>query len=89
MPADEPIADAGRSGRSVRIIQDGNGHFYIERDGAPAEEAVPRGATSDAVMRAEGYQPVVEVYPELHEHPPLPAGVKLDDLYLSVRAPRG
>jgi hypothetical protein len=54
MHAEEPIADAGRGGRSVRIIQDGNGHFSVERDGAPAEEAVPRGARSDAVVRAEG-----------------------------------
>jgi hypothetical protein len=63
MPADEPIADAGRGGRSVRLIQDSHGHFSVERDGVPAEEAVHRGTKSDAVMRAEGYQPVVEVYP--------------------------
>jgi hypothetical protein len=87
MHADEPIADAGRGGRSVRLIQDGNGHFYVERDGVPAEEAFHRGAKSDAVMRAEGYQPVVEVYPELHERPPVPAGVELEDLYVSVRTP--
>jgi hypothetical protein len=89
MPADEPIADAGRCGRSVRIVQDVNGHFYIERDGVRAEEAVHRGAKSDTVMRAEGDQPVVEVYPELHERHPAPAGVELDDLYVSVRTPRG
>jgi hypothetical protein len=88
MHADEPIADAGRGGRSVRMIQDVNGHFYVERDGVQAEEAVHRGAKSDAVMRAEGYQPVVEVYPELHERPPAPAGVELDDLYVSVSTPR-
>jgi hypothetical protein len=87
MHADEPIADAGRGGRSVRLIQDGNGHFYVERDGVPAEEAFRRGGKSDAVMRAEGYQPVVEVYPELHERPPVPAGVELEDLYVSVRTP--
>jgi hypothetical protein len=40
-------------------------------------------------MRAEGYQPVVEVYPELHERHPAPAGVELDELYVSVSPPRG
>jgi hypothetical protein len=89
MNADEPIADVGRGGRSVRIIQDGNGHFYVERDGVHAEEACHRGTKSDAVMRAEGYRPVVEVYPELHERPRAPAGVELDDLYVSVSTPRG
>jgi hypothetical protein len=63
MPAEEPIAESGRGGRSVRLIQDDNGRFSVERDGVPAEEAVPQGARSDAVRRAEGYQPVVEVYP--------------------------
>ena len=70
----------------MRLIQDGHGHFSVGRDGVPAEEAVHRGATSDAVMRAEGYQPVVEVYPELQARPPAPAGVELDDLYVSVRS---
>jgi len=88
MNADEPIADAGRGGRSVRIIQDVNGHFYVERDGVQAEEASPRGTQSDAVMRANGYQPVVEVYPELQERPRAPAGVELDDLYVAVSMPR-
>jgi hypothetical protein len=89
MHGDEPIADAGRGGRAVRILQDVNGHFYVERDGVHAEEAVPRGTKSDAVMRAEGYRPVVEVYPELQERPPTPAGVALDELYVSVSTPRG
>jgi hypothetical protein len=88
MNADEPIADAGRGGRSVRIIQDVNGHFYVERDGVQADEAFHRGTKSDAVMRAEGYQPVVEVYPEVQERPRAPAGVELDDLYVSVSTPR-
>jgi hypothetical protein len=89
MHAGEPIAEGSRGGRMVRIVQDVNGHFYVERDGAQAEEAFHRGAKSDAVMRAEGYQPVVEVYPELHERHPAPAGVELDELYVSVSPPRG
>ena len=88
MHADETIADAGRSGRPVRIIQDVNGHFYVERDGVQAEEAFHRGTKSDAVMRADGYRPVVEVYPELQERPRAPAGVALDDLYVSASTPR-
>jgi hypothetical protein len=84
MNTDEPIADVSRGGRSVRIIQDGNGHFYIERDGVQADEAFHRGSKSDAIMRVEGYRPVVEVYPGLQEYPQAPAGVELDDLYVSV-----
>ena len=76
-------------GRAVRLIQDVNGHFYVERDGVQAEEAFHRGTKSDALMRAEGYQPVVEVYPGIQERPPAPAGVELDDLYVSVHTPRG
>jgi hypothetical protein len=84
MNADEPIADSERGGRSVRIIQDVNGHFYVERDGGQADEAFHRGTKSDAVMRAEGYRPVTEVYPGLQERPRSPVGVELDDLYVSV-----
>jgi hypothetical protein len=87
MNADEPIADSERGGRSVRIIQDVNGHFYVERDGGQADEAFHRGTKSDAVMRAEGYRPVTEVYPGLQERPRSPAGVELDDLYVSVSTP--
>ena len=87
MNADEPIADAGSGGRSVRMIQDVNGHFYVERDGVRADEVFHRGTQSDAVMRAKGYQPVVEVYPELQERPRAPAGVELDNLYVSVSTP--
>ena len=89
MNAKEPIAEVGRGGRAVRLIQDVNGHFYVERDGVQTEEAFHRGTKSDALMRAEGYQPVVEVYPGLQARPPMPAGVELDDLYVSVRTPRG
>ena len=89
MNADEPIADVGRGGRAVRLIQEGNGHFYVERVGVQAEEAFHRGTKSDAVMRAEGYQPVVEVYPELTARPRAPAGVALEDLYVSVHTPLG
>jgi len=85
--ADEPIADGERGGRWVRVIQDGNGHFYVERDGGQADEAFHRGTKSDAVMRAEGYRPVTEVYPGLQERPRSPAGVELDDLYVSVSTP--
>jgi hypothetical protein len=88
MNADEPIADVGSGGRSVCLIQDVNGHFYVERDGVQAHEAFHRGTKSDAVMRADGYQPVVEVYPELTERPRAPAGVELEDLYVSVSTPR-
>ena len=84
MNADAPIADSERGGRSVRIIQDVNGHFYVERDGGQADEAFHRGTKSDAVMRAEGYRPVTEVYTGLQERPRSPAGVELDDLYVSV-----
>jgi hypothetical protein len=88
MNADEPIADLSRGGRSVHIIQDVNGHFYVERGGVQADEAFHRGNRSDAVMRADGYRPVVDVYPELQERPRTPAGVELDDLYVPVRTPR-
>jgi hypothetical protein len=89
MNAEEPIADIGHGGRAVRLIQEANGHFYVERDGVQAEEVFHRGTKSDAVMRADGYQPVVELYPELQERPPMPAGVELDDLYVPVSTPRG
>jgi hypothetical protein len=85
--ADEPIDDSEGGGRWVRVTQDGNGHFYVERDGGQADEAFHRGTKSDAVMRAEGYRPVTEVYPGLQERPRSPAGVELDDLYVSVSTP--
>jgi hypothetical protein len=87
MNADETIADNERGGRSVSIIQDVNGHFYVERGGGQADEAFHRGTKSDAVMRAEGYRPVTEVYLGLQECPRLPAGVELDDLYVYVSTP--
>ena len=87
MNAGEPIADAGRGGTSVRIIQDANGRFSVERDGVQADEAFRRGTRSDAVMRADGYRPVAEVYPGLQERPLATAGVELDDLYVAVSTP--
>jgi hypothetical protein len=87
MNADETIADSERGGRSASIIQDVNGHFYVERDGGQADEAFHRGTKSDAVMRVEGYRPVTEVYPALQDGPRAPAGVELDDLYVSVSTP--
>jgi hypothetical protein len=90
MTAKEPIAGVGRGGRAVRLIQDVNGHFYVEHDGVRAEEAFHRGTKSDALMRAEGYQPGrVEVCLGLQEGHPAPAGVVLGDLYVSARTPRG
>jgi hypothetical protein len=88
MDADKPIAEAGRGGRAVRILQDANGHFYVEHDGVQPDEALHQGTKSDAVMRAEGYRPVVEVYPELQERPLALPGMELDELYVSVSAPR-
>jgi hypothetical protein len=88
MNADEPIADVGHNGKSVRIIQDVNGRFHVERDGVQADEAFHRGTRSDAIMRADGYRPVAEVYPALQERPRAPAGVELDELYVSVSTPR-
>ena len=88
MHADEPIADGSGGERAVRLIQDANGHFYIERDGVPTEEAFHRGTRSDDVMRVEGYRPVLEVYPELHQRSPAPAGVELDEVYVPVSMPR-
>jgi hypothetical protein len=87
MNAYEPSEGFGR-GRQMRIIQDANGRFYVERDGVQVDEAFHRGAKSDAVMRADGYRPVAEVYPGLKEHPLASVGVDLDDLYVSVRAHR-
>ena len=87
MNADEPIADVGRGGTSVRIIQDANGRFFVERDAVQADEAFHRGTRSDAIMRADGYRPVAEVYPGLQERPLAPAGVELDDLYVAVSTP--
>jgi hypothetical protein len=84
MSAVEPIADGERGGRPVSIIQDVNGHFYVERDGGQADEAFHRGTKSDAVMRAEGYRPVTEVYLGLQDRHRSTAGVELDDLYVSV-----
>jgi hypothetical protein len=87
MNADEPIGDCERGWRSVRIIQDVNGHFYVEGNGGQGDEAFHRATKSDALMRAEGYRPVTEVYPGLQERPRSPVGVALDDLYLSVSTP--
>jgi len=56
-------------GRAVRLVQDVSGHFSFECDGVQAEEAFYRGTKSDALMRAEGYQPVVEVYPAIVSPP--------------------
>jgi hypothetical protein len=84
MNADEPIEDVGRRCQ-LRIIQDANGHFYVERDGIQTEEAFHRGNHSDASMRADGYRPVAEVYPEVTEHPLIPGGANLDDLYVPAR----
>jgi hypothetical protein len=84
MNGHEPIEDVGRW-RQLRIIQDANGHFYVERDGVQTEEAFHRGNHSDAAMRADGYQPVAEVYPGVTEHPLVPGGVDLDDLYVPAR----
>jgi hypothetical protein len=89
MNAEEPIAGGSRGGRSVRLIQDANGHFYVERDGVRTDEACHRGTRSDAVMRVEGYRPVLEVYPELQERSPAPAGAELDELYVSESIPHG
>jgi hypothetical protein len=83
MNADEPINGVG-PGRPMRIIQDANGRFYVERDGLQTEEAFHRGSKSDAVMRADGYRPVAEVYPGLREYPVASAGIDLDDLYVAV-----
>jgi hypothetical protein len=75
MHADEPI---------VRVSQDPtDGRFYVERDGIQVEEACHRGTKSDDVMRADGYRPVAEVYPEVTEAPRVP-GVELDELYVRL-----
>jgi hypothetical protein len=73
------------TGPQVRIIQDANGHFFVERDGVPVEEALHRGNRSDALMRADGYRLVAEVYPGITEPPLVPGGVDLNDVYVLAR----
>jgi hypothetical protein len=88
MKASEPIQGFG-PGRPMRLIQDANGRFYVERDGVRADEAFHRGSKSDAVMKADGYRPVAEVYPGLEEHPLARVVVDLADLYVSVALREG
>jgi hypothetical protein len=88
MNASEPINGVDW-GPPLRILQDANGRFYVERDGVPAEEAFHRGSKSDAVMRADGYRPVAEVYPGVQGHPLESVGIDLDDLYVPVGVGEG